>query len=300
MDEIASQVGRSYCYVRNRLLESGIALRTKADGTRLYISNHPEWSRQFVKYDVADNSSMSEEKAQLLAMVLTEGYMDATSFGFTNTQDLLHAEFCRLVVGVYGSVRIGRNKMTSRVSSTAIAHDLSRLLPEKTFSDDTLRFVLASSSTLLKVLRIIANTEGAMTISIKKAKHNFTVESRVVLASSNLKFTKQIGVLLTSLGIEYLISRSGITIDKKSQIARFVQLVGFSPGVMVVRKKAGQSLWYGVQKVGLQRLFFRIADEQAQARAAGLRGCFADCLTKEQTLTRLRNWYVEENGGGVT
>jgi hypothetical protein len=299
IDEIAARIGRSYTFVRAKLIQSGGVLRTKADGTRVYISHHPEWSRQFVKYEVNDGGRLSEEKALLLAMVVTEGYTDATSFGFTNTQELLHADFGKFVGMVYGPVSMGRNRITSRVSSVEIAKDLSRLLPAKAFTDDVVRFITGSPSTLVKVLRIIANTEGAMIISIRKAKRNFTVESRIVLASSNAVFKNQIGILLASLGVKHKISDVGVVINKKSQIARFIQLVGFSPGVKVVRKKAGQSIWYGYEKFGLQRLFSRIADEQEHARTSGLRGCFADCSTRELTLNRLRNWYAEENGGGL-
>jgi hypothetical protein len=264
----------------------------------MFISRHPEWSRQFIKYEI-DGAGLSEDKALLLTMVVTEGYIDATSFGFTNTQELLHTDFSNLVADVYGQVTIGRNKMTSRVSSVAIVRDLSRLLPGKTYSDEVLHFILDSPTTIVKVLRIIANTEGAMIISIKKAINNFTVEFGIVLASSNLKFTGQVGTLLTSIGVEHRISKIGVVINKKSQISRFIQLVGFSPGVRVVRKKAGHSLWFGHEKVGLQRLFFRISNEQRRARSLGLRGCFADCSTRELTLQRLRTWYAEENGGGL-
>ncbi|MDA4120530.1 MAG: helix-turn-helix domain-containing protein [Thaumarchaeota archaeon] len=298
IDEIATKAGRSYTFVRTRLIESGVVLRTKADGTRAYVAHHPEWSKQFVKYEVTDGGRLFEEKALLLAMVVTEGYTDATSFGFTNTQEMLHADFGKLVDEVYGHVRIGRNGITSRVSSIAIAQDLSRLLPAKAFSNDVLRFIIGSPTTLVKVLRIIANTEGAMIIAIKRAKHNFTVESRIVLASSNLGFTKQIGILLASLGVECRISKVGVVINKKSQIAHFIEMVGFSPGVRVVRKKAGESIWYGFEKRGLQKLFLRISEEQEHARASGLRGCFADCSTKELTKQRLQNWYAEVNGGG--
>jgi hypothetical protein len=300
IDEIATLAGRSYTFVRFKLKESGVILRTKAEGTRFFIARHPEWSRQFVKYKVNIESPLTEEKAQLLAMVVTEGYTDSTSFGFTNKQIQLRDDFGTLVKDVYGEVNIGRNGITSRISNVDIARDLSLMLPKKTFRDDVLQFVLSSPRTLIKVMRIIADTEGAMIISIRRAKHNFTVESRIVLASSNLKFSRQIGILLASLGIGSHISKVGVTINKKSQIARFIELIGFSPGIRVVRKKAGQSTWYGFEKSGLQELFSRISEKQKHARSLGLRGSFADCSTREQTLRRLMSWYAEVNGGDVS
>lgn len=298
IDEIASQTGRSYYYTREKLLESGMALRSKAEGTRLYVSRHPEWSRQFVKHRVVGGEPLTETKVLLLAMMATEGYTDETSFGFTNRQDLLHAEFIGRVRDVYGDVHVGRNGLTSRVSSIEIARDLAGFLPFKTFNAEALNYIMKSASATPKVLRVIADTEGAFIISIKKAKRNFTVESRVVLASSNPRFTAQIGTLLDAVGIEHRVSSLGAIIYKKSQIARFIEGVGFTPGVKVVRRKGVVSNWYGAEKAGLQNLFLKVSFEQKRARAMGIRGCFADCLTRDQTFRRLRSWYAEVNGGG--
>jgi hypothetical protein len=298
IDEIASELGRSYGYTRNRLLNSGVKLRSKAEGTRMYISTHPEWSLQFTKYHIAEGIHLTEEKVLLLTMVQTEGYTDRTSFGFTNAQHLLHDEFNSAVRLTYGDVQIGRNKLTSRVSSVEMARDLAHLLPGKVFHEDLMRFILDSPSTIPKVLRIVANTEGAILISIKRAKRNYTVESRIVLASSNTGFAKQVGVLLDTIGIRNHLSKLGVIINRKDQIARFVQMVGFSPGVKVMRARAGMSVWLGYEKVGLENLFLRISDEQKRARASGLKGAFSDCVTRQQTLGRLRKWYAEVNGGG--
>ena len=273
-------------------------MRSKAEGTRLYISSHPEWSAQFVKYRTQWRALLTDDKVLLLAMVLTEGYTDPTSFGFTNTQEMLHDKFRELVTMNYGDVRIGRNRITSRVSSTEIARELAALLPQKTFHDDALRRILDSPALMVRVLRIVADTEGSILISIKRAKRNFTTDSRIVLASSNQRFTRQIGLFLDILGIGHHMSKAGAIITRKSQIARFIETVGFSPGVRVVRKKAGHSIWYGYEKAGLQNLFCRIASEQKTARAIGQRGAFADCTEKEQIILRLRTWYAQVNGGG--
>lgn len=252
-----------------------------------------------MKYKVMGGGPMTDEKASLLTMIVTEGYTDASSFGFTNTQELLHANFSGLVEKVYGNVNIGRNKLTSRVSSIAIAKDLSNLLPDKTFRDDVLDFILSSQSTLRNVLRIVADTQGSLLVSIKRASKNFTVECRIVLASSNPAFSSQIGIMLSALRIGNNVTKYGVVIGKKSEISRFIGTVGFSQGVKVVRKKAGESLWFGCEKATLQRLFFRISKEQERARDSGFRGAFADCLTREQTLRRLKTWYAEVSGGGV-
>jgi hypothetical protein len=297
IDEIAGSIGRSYTFARNRLLESGTAIRTKAEGTHVYISRHPEWSDQFVKYRPLTSAPLTDEKVMLLALVLTEGYVDRTSFGFTNTQEVLQSQFSELVAATYGDIRLGRNRITSRGFSIVIAQDLASLLPQKTFSEEVMRYLLDSPSLTQKVMRIVADTEGAFLISVRRAKRNFTIESRIVLASSNEKFTAQISTLLSAIAIEHKISRIGVTINRKTQMERFIRLVGFSDGVKVVRKRAGLSVWYGREKAGLQRLFRRISSEQRKAKAMGLRGAFADCITREDSLRRLMNWYAEENGG---
>ena len=297
IDEVARQTGRSYTYTRDRLIEARMTLRSKADGTRLFISKHPEWRQQFVKYRVENPLEITEKKSMVLAMVVTEGYTDATSFGFTNSQELIHDRFRSLVTDVFGSVLIGRNHMTSRVSSTEISRVISAFLPDKTFSPALLDFILRSPGAASKVLRIIADTEGSMLISVKKASRNFTVESRIVLASSNLEFTRQIVLMLESLGIGSKPTEQGAIIGRKRDITRFVQEVGFSPGVRVVRRNFRNSLWYGYEKSELAKLFQRISLEQGKARAEGRRGSFADCFTKQETVLRLREWCADSNGG---
>lgn len=300
IQEIARSSGSSYTGVRNSLIRSGVTPRSKEDGTRAYIARHPEWPKQFVRYTIPEGNGLTESKVILLVMVATEGYTDATSVGFTNTQERLHEEFRRLFGEAYGKVHLGRNGLTTRASSTMIAREIRNFLPNKTFSGEVLGFILESPSLLRRSLRMIADTEGSFIIYAKRAPRNFTVEARIVLASYNELSTRQIHLLLSSLGIEGTRSRSGITINKKSHIARFIQMVGFSPGVRVVRKKAGNSVWFGCQKEGLANLFLYISAKQKQSRASGLRGCFADCRSRAQTVGRLHDWYEIANGGGMS
>lgn len=298
ISEIARSIARSYSFTRNRLLERGTTLREKSVGTRLYIDRHPSWADKFVKYRVAKYGKITNQKILLLTMIVTEGYFDRRSFGFTNSQPELHAAFKRMVTDAYGDVRIGRNGLLSRVSSTEIARDIKQLLPNKTFGDPILDRLSLSDKLTARVLRIIADTEGSMIISPKRAPRNYTVESRVVLASTNRKFSKQIWSLLASLRINSNMSVVGVQIMRKDDIRRFIDLVGFTRGIRVVRKHGTQSSWYHFDKHGLSRLFLRICGEQRRARKSGSRGCFADCRTREQTMSKLTRWYREENGGG--
>lgn len=295
--EVAGIIGRSYTYTRNKLLSEGVTMRSKAFGTEVYLSHHPEWSRQFIKYEVANPTDVSDEKVLLLMLVATEGYNDSTSFGFTNTQEFLHDRFRELVYAVYGKVLIGRNRITSRISSIEIARNISSLIPSKTFHDSVLQIVLASPRLTAEVLRIVADTEGSMLISVRKAPRNYTVEYRIVLSSSNPDFTRQFVKLLSSLGIRSKPTSLGAVISRKAEIARFISVVGFSPQARVVRKRGKESIWYGFKKAGLAALFRRISEEQSSARSSSRRGCFADCFSRAQVVLRLKTWYAESNGG---
>ncbi len=294
--EIAEDVGKSYTFARNRVIGSGTRLRSKSEAMKLLIDRRPEWSNQFVKYHVQNPQEMTDDKIALLTMILTEGYFDRTSFGFTNSQDDIHARFARLVKTVYGEVSIGRNRILSRVSSTEIAKDLAINLPGKTFSEHIFRRITSSEKLSAEVLRIIADTEGSMIISLRKAPRNFTVEARIVLASSNLQFSQQIKEILRRLGIDSRETGEGVIIGRKVDMIRFIQSSGFSEGVRVVRKKAGSSNWYGLDKATLAKLYVRIVGEQKEARTKGERGCFESCKTREELVKILLRWYGEEGG----
>jgi len=294
--EIAASINRSYALVRKRLLASGATLRSRQEAARLHIEKHPEWSRQFIKCHVYKSSEVTDDKIVLLAMVVTEGYVDRTSIGLTNTQDSLHAQFEKLFK-VYGTVRVGRSGLLSRVSSTEIANDLSSMMPGKAFNEQILGRLLNSAQITVKILRTIADTEGSMIVSIGKAPRNYTVESRVVLASTNRGFSNQVSALLATLHIYSRSNADGAIMNRKEDIKRFIRIVGFSPGVRVVRKRAGVSSWYGKEKYLLSRLSLRVYAEQEKARTSGTRGCFVSCKTRGDVMSELTNWYEEIRGG---
>ncbi|MDA4121549.1 MAG: hypothetical protein OK456_00030 [Thaumarchaeota archaeon] len=297
ISEIAARAERSYTFVRNNLASSRAILRSKADGTRLHVRIHPEWSRQFIKYQVKDEKRVSNDKILVLAMVITEGYADRTSVGFTNTQSALKDQFRNLIEMVYGGVHLGENKITTRFSSTEISKDLSSNMVHKTFSGPILSQILASRSVTKKVLRIVADTEGSMIISPKRSPRNFSVECRVVLASKNRAFSEQIAAMLANLGVVSHVGKNGVNISSKPQIRKFIETVGFSPGIKVIRKKAGQSTWYGKEKFILTKLCLEVYGRQDQARASGRRGWFEQCSTREETMRYLNTWYNDIVGG---
>jgi len=183
------------------------------------------------------------------------------------------------------------------MSSTEIARDMSNVMSGKSFNDSIFRSLLKSQQTAARVLRIVANTEGSMIVSIKKAPRNYTLELRIVLASTNVRFRNQISALLTMFSIGSRSSADGVIVNRKEDIKRFIRAVGFSPGVRVVRKRAGLSFWYGKDKYILTKLSLRVYAEQEKARASGARGCFVSCKTRADVMAKLTNWYDEISGG---
>lgn len=291
--EIAEMTGRSYTFTRNSLLRSGVELRTKEHGTALYLNLHPDWSQQFEKYKVDRIGELTPEKVLLTSLIITEGFLDSRTIGFTNTQDQLHAEFTSCVSRVYGIIHVGRTGILSRVSSVQVAKDISLLMNTKAFSDATTRYILADPGLCAQVLRVVADTEGSMIISLREAPKNFTVECRVVLASTNKNFVRQLQQILARLGISSKPGVNCLIVGQKDEIQKFIRVVGFTPGIKVIRKKAGVSTWFGREKCQLAALCLRICSEQRTAKRSGLRGCFAECVSRDQLLTKLDAWYDE-------
>lgn len=302
IDEIASKVYRSYCFVRNHLLKNGTLLRTKADGTRLYLKRHPEWKEQFIKYRISNPNELVEDKVRLLAMLITEGYVTERDFGFTNTQTMLKNQFKALVKTTYGKVNVYERGNLVRVSSKNLAMDLRSDFPRKAFSTRIFRKLLASYDLTRSILRIFADTEGAIILSPKKAKNNYTLSVAVVLASTNVILCKQMQSLFSKLSIRARMSPNGLVIVDKKSIRCFTTLVGFSPGLKVVRKKAGYGVWYGYDKATLTKVALHVQDEQDRARKLGIGGYFANCQRKYDVLDKLKSVYnqimeVREYGG---
>jgi hypothetical protein len=258
-----------------------------------YLERHPEWPHQFEKYKVEGVGELSPDKVLLTSLVITEGFVDPHTIGFTNTQHELREAFRNLVCKVYGGVKVGQSGILSRLSSVQVAKDVGLLMEGKAFSDKALRFILAYPRLCAQVSRVVADTEGSMIISLRRAPRNFTVECRVVLATTNRRFALQLCEILANIGISSTLGTNGVTIGRKRDILRFNQIVGFTPGVKVVRTKAGVSTWLGKEKARLGALCRRIYSEQSTSKRRGLRGCFAGCLTKSQLVARLDAWYDE-------
>jgi hypothetical protein len=295
--EIAALIGRSSTFVNGRLDARMVAKRTRSETALAYIRTHPSYAEKLYKWKVKDPGAVTEAKLLLMTMIITEGCIRRNEVHFTNTQEILHDMFRRAVRDAYGDVRVGRSNRNSRFSGKLLTDDIAPHIQGKVFSKACLSQILSSQALCAKVARIITDTEGSMIISAKKAPRNYTVESRIVLASTNPAFRLQIQAILMALGIESHMNRLGVHVMKKEHIKRFIESVGFTPGLRVIRKRAGLSVWYGHDKSVMAKAFLYISDRQDRAWGNPKRCLFADCTSREQTIERLMSIYRQVSGG---
>lgn len=297
--ELAKSFGLTYTPVRNMLIESGVKLRTKRAAAQTMLIRHPEWKNQFLKYKLRPESRpLSKSKIKLLFFVFTERCVHKGKIQFTNNEPILRSQFSLLVEKVYGIATKTTSGNVSYICSNEIAKDLTAY-DIKTSIPTEIMFELLKSPELTKeVLRIFADTEGSVIISVRKAPRNYTVaDRRVVLACTNDKVKVQLVQLLSSIGIKGHVGKVGVLIMDEASLREFDKQVGFSPGVKVIRKKAGHGVWYQYEKTALLKLLVRIYDEQKIKGNRGTHlGVFQNCKSKEEVLETLIFWYKE---GGI-
>lgn len=91
--------------------------------------------------------------------------------------------------------------------------------------------------------------------------------------------------------------KDGVAIMDEDSLRIFAQQVGFSPGIKVMRKKAGHGLWYGCDKATLLRLLIRVYDEQIESGRGGRHeGVFRNCIKADDVMKILNVWYGELRG----
>jgi len=297
--EIGSLRGYSYTGMRKLLLRNGARFRNKQEAYKVMLSRRPEWKRQFLRYTVSDESrKLSISKIKLLFFVFTEGCIYKSKIQFTNNEGVLHRDFSKLMKEVYNADTKTRGKVTY-VFSTEIADDLRAYSLKRKIPENVLDKLLESPQLTRDILRIFADTEGSVTISVRRAPRNYTVvDRRVVISCTNPIVRSQLIVLLNSLGIEAGDRKDTIQIMEESSLREFALQVSFSPGVRVVRKKAGHGVWYMHEKSTLLRLLIRVYDEQkAKGRRGRHEGVFRTCTKKEDVMCILNSWYDELKGG---
>jgi len=297
--EIAQALALTYTPIRNALIKSGVKLRTKKEAAKIMINRHPEWRNQFLKYRLnAKSRELSDSKIKLLFLILTEGCIHKGKVQFTNNEPLLRNYFSTQMKEVYGISTKKTSEIVEYINSREIAEDLMAYNIKTSIPAEIMNALLKSPKLTREVLRIFADTEGAVIISVRKAPRNFTVaDRRVVLACTNQKVKYQLVELLSSIRIVGHVGSVGVSILDQNSLRGFERHVGFSPGVRVVRKKAGHGLWYHFEKASLLKLIIRIYDEQKIRGNRGAHlGVFMNCRTKEQVIKMLNSWYTE---GGI-
>ena len=281
INDLKKIMGCSYTYTRNMLLRSGAKLRTSKEAFANMISRHPEWKKQFLKYVIPPESrQLSDSKIKLLFLLFTEDCIWKSKVQFTNNQAILRDFFSALMKEVY-NVNTKTNSNVTYVHSIEIANDL------RTYNIKEVMCKLLKSPQLIKeVLRIFADTEDSVIISVSKAPRNYTIgDRRIVIACTNDIVKSQLITLLKSLEITALPGEDGVLITNEHSLREFAQQVGFSHGIRVLCKKAGYEIWYMYEKVTLVRLLIRIYDKQINNGRGGKHlGVFQNCKNKEDVL----------------
>ena len=299
INELKKIMGRSYTYTRNILLKNGVKLRNRKEAFANMISRHPEWKRQFLKYVIPPESRLlSDSKIKLLFLIFTEGCVWKSKIQFTNNQAILREIFSKLMKEVY-NVNAKTKGNVTYIHSTEIANDLRTYNIKKEIPPEVMCKLLKSPQLLKEVLRIFADTEGSVIISVRKAPRNYTVaDRRITIACTNEAVKSQLIKLLKSLGITARQGRDGVMITNEHSLREFAKQINFSHGISVLRKKAGHGIWYMHEKNILVKLLIRTYDEQKKKGSRGKHlGVFRNCKNKEDALKILDCWYEELKGG---
>lgn len=301
INDLAKIMHCSYTRARNILLKSGIKLRTKKEAFAVLMRRHPEWREQFVKYKITSESRrLSKQKIKLLILILTEGCIWKNRVQFTNNHIFVRDLFSELVREIYNVDGVRTRGNVAYIEAKEIADDLRAYDIKRMIPNEVMNEILRSPSLTKEVLRLFADTEGAVIISIRRTPRNYTVgDRRVVIALTNQIVKRQVIRLFKSLKIAAKEDKCGVSITNEGSLRLFALKISFSPGIRVVRKKAGHGIWYGYEKAILLRLLVRIYDEQIKrGRGAGRHeGVFRDCKTADDVFKILNSWYNKLKGG---
>lgn len=299
INELAKIMGCSYTRMRNILLKNGVTLRTRKEAFINMVSRHPEWRKQFLKYAIPPESrQLSSSKIKLLFLLYTEGCIWKNKVQFTNNQAILRDLFSTLMKEVY-NVNTKTYENVTYIHSIEIANDLRTYNIKEAIPKEVMCKLLQSPQWTKEVLRIFADTEGSVIISIRKAPRNYTVgDRRIVIACTNAIVKSQLITLLKSLRITGRRGKDGVLITNEHSLREFAQQISFSPRIKVIRKKAGHGVWYTYEKATLVRLLIRIYDEQIKKGRGGRHlGVFRNCKNKKEVMKVLNSWYNELKGG---
>ncbi len=292
INELKKIAGRSYTYMRNMLLKNGAKLRTRKEALANIVSRNPRWREQFLKYTIpAKSRQLSDSKIKLLFLLFTEGCIRKNKVQFTNNQTILRNLLSILMKEVYNVCTKTYNNVTY-ICSAEVANDLRTYNLKEAIPQEIMHKLLNSSQLTREVLRIFADTEGSVIISIHKAPRNFTVGDRgIVIACSNEAVKWQLITLFKSLGMTARLRKDGVSITNRHSLGNFAQQIGFSSGVKVMRKKA-DGVWYMYEKATLLKLLIHIYDGQMKEGRRGRHlGVFRNCKSKREVMRILHSWY---------
>jgi len=215
---------------------------------------------------------LNEDLGILVGLLLTDGCVRKRKckITFTNKSESLQNFFKTKFVNVFGPtnfIEIQRENGVKNieVNNKQAVTTLLKFTPTyrtKKFSDGTFpdvkipEFVYKlPEKSIYKILQGMFSADGTATISVRweKRRKKWTLSRRVKLASQNPQIKQQVATLLEKVGFNPSIQCDGVSLEKKNDILKFAQEVGFVEGVKVGQNK----IWKGKDKNAILNLLVR-------------------------------------------
>jgi hypothetical protein len=189
----------------------------------------------------------------LAGMILTDGWINRGSFGFANISQVLIDLFKDKVAKIFGKQHFvefvdKRNGVKIvEVNNKKISEKLLKLIkPSGTKQIPSFFFTLDSDS-LREILRVIFSCDGCVCLGVKwnKREKRWKFTRKVKLTSWNSEIKNGISRLLRKLEINCNIEATGAVIERKCEIKKFNEKIGFLDGVKISGKSKN---WEGLEK----------------------------------------------------
>ncbi len=206
-----------------------------------------------------------ESLGNLIGLLLTDGCVSDNRFLiFHNKSEVVHEEFRKYVVELFGDVhftqRLEMNgTKRTQVTSKRIVSELLELSEMTTFRKKQFdnggfpqtrlpKFINnLSKDSKSKFLQAIFSADGSISVSARWHKRNnsWEIRRRIELTCKNPYLREDFYTLIKNFGFYPRVSNENITMERKSDIAGFTDLVRFIPNVKI----GGDSkYWKGFEK----------------------------------------------------
>jgi hypothetical protein len=213
------------------------------------------------------------ELGVVIGLLLTDGWVSKNKsswqIGFTNRSEELHELFKEKIKKIFGDVHFtttpnSKNKgiKVTTLTSKKIGDFLHSFTPsfrKKAFTNGTFSncklpdfFFNLSKEEIKQVLSAMFSADGGVTLSVGWRKRNvkcrinegWEIKREIILGCKNPRIKKQIIKLLEKLGFNPREDKIKIVLEKKRDIIKFKNEIGFIDGVKISKSNT----WKGFEK----------------------------------------------------